>query len=85
MRGVLQLIESEPCTDGGWTKVERKAKRSKSTNGLPDDGKPYTNEMKSRSFRFDDTGTNKMIQDRDNVMSDHGTIGKDKRIARPEK
>jgi hypothetical protein len=75
-RSVLSLVESEPRTDDGWTKVERKTKRSKNTNGSPDSRKPYTNELQSKLVRFDDTETHKKMHIGDNGLSDPGTIMK---------
>jgi hypothetical protein len=84
-RSVLSLVESEPRTDDGWTKVERKTKRSKNTNGLLDSRKPSTNEVQSKMVRFDDTETHKKMRIGDNGISDPGTIMKRTWIARPEK
>ena len=84
-RSVLSLVESEPRTDDGWTKVERKTKRSKNTNGLLDSRKPSTNEVQSKMVRFDNTETHKKMRIGDNGISDPGTIMKRKWIARPEK
>jgi hypothetical protein len=84
-RSVLSLVESEPRTDDGWTKVERKTKRSKNTNGLLDSRKPYTNEVQSKMVRFDNTETHTKMRIGDNGISDPGTIVERRWIARPEK
>ena len=82
---MLCLVESEPRTVDGWTKVEWKTKRSKSTNWSLDSRKPYTNELQSKSVRFDDTETHKKMHIGDNGVSNCGMIVRDKKITWPEK
>ena len=76
----MEVAESEPRTDDGWTKVERKTKRSKNTNGLLDSRKPSTNEVQSKMVRFDDTETHKKMHIGDNGVSNCGMIVRDKKI-----
>jgi hypothetical protein len=69
-RSVLEVVISEPSTDGGWTTVERKAKRTNSTNGISNVMKPFMNGKAMKTVKFSNTGTHMEMRMRDNGMSD---------------
>lgn len=67
---MLEVVISEPSTDGGWTTVERKANRTNSTSGISNVMKPFTNGKAMKTVKFSNTGTHMEMRMRDNGMSD---------------
>jgi hypothetical protein len=71
----LEVAESVPSTDGGWTKVERKTKRTKGTNEILHVKQPFTNENKTKIVGFANTNTHKKMADKGNGLSEQTVKG----------
>ena len=67
---LLEVAESVPSTDGGWTKVERKTKRTKGTNEILHVKQPFTNENKTKIVGFANTNTHKKMGVKGNGLSE---------------
>ncbi len=84
-RSVLEVAESEPRTDGGWTTIKRKFKRTETTDKLLNIGKPGMDNMRRKSVMLYNMNEYKLSRIGDNNMSDLGRDLRSDLFARNEK